>query len=121
MRHGKRWATHFTKPGAAKVSLISRFTIPEGERRRLNPAMNALQMYHSTLCATEPNLRFYVVVSVHPDRFAPLLEGTGFQRMSGCDFVIDGLPIGCFVHDWQTEPLAGLRDRQLRMPPAHLR
>ena len=110
----------FHEPGAAKVSLISRFTIPEGERRRLNPAMNALQMCHSTLWATEPNLRFYVVVSVHPDHFAPLLEGTGFQRMSGCDFVIDGLPIGCFVHDWQTEPWLDWRDRQLRMPPSNL-
>jgi DNA-binding winged helix-turn-helix (wHTH) protein len=107
-------------PGAAKVSLISRFTIPEGERRGLNPAMNALQMCHSTLWATEPNLQFYVVVAVHPDHFAPLLEGTGFQRMSGCDFVIDGLPIGCFVHDWQVEPWLDWRDRQLRMPPSHL-
>jgi hypothetical protein len=102
----------------AKVSLISRFTIPEGERRGLNPAMNALQMYHSTLWATELNLRFYVVVSVYPDHFAPLLEGTGFRRVSGCDLVIDGLPIGCFVHDWQTDPWLDWHDRMLGMPPA---
>jgi DNA-binding winged helix-turn-helix (wHTH) protein len=103
---------------AASVSLISRFNIPEGERRGPNPAMNALQMYHATLWATEPNLRFYVVVAVHPDHFAPLLEGTGFRRIPGCDLVIDGLPIGCFVHDWQAEPWRDWHDRMLDIPPA---
>jgi hypothetical protein len=103
--------------GTAKVSLMSRFNIPEGERRGPNPAMNALQMYHATLWATEPNLGFYVLVAVYPDHFAPLLEGTGFQRMRGCDLVIDGLPIGCFVH-WQTDPWLDWHDRMLAMPPS---
>jgi hypothetical protein len=35
-----------------------------------NPATNALQMCHSMLWATEPNLRFYVVASVHPDHLS---------------------------------------------------
>ncbi|NOJ43602.1 winged helix-turn-helix domain-containing protein [Bradyrhizobium australiense] len=105
-------------PGGATVSLISRFNIPEGERRGPNPAMNALQMCHSTLWATEPNLRFYVVVAVHPDHFAPLLEGTGFQRMSGCDLVVNDLPMGCFVHDWQTEPWLDWRERAIDRPPS---
>jgi DNA-binding winged helix-turn-helix (wHTH) protein len=34
---------------AAQVSLMSRFTVPEGERRGLNPAMNALQNSHMML------------------------------------------------------------------------
>jgi DNA-binding winged helix-turn-helix (wHTH) protein len=93
------------------VSLMSRFTVPEGERRALNPAMNALQNSHLILWATEPNLRFYVVAVLHPDRFAPLLEGTRFQRLAGCDRVVDGIPIGCFVHDWQAEPWTEWRDR----------
>ena len=101
----------FREPAAARVSLMSRFNVPEGERRGLNPAMNALQMYHATLWVTEPNLRFYVLVAIHPDHFAPLLEGTGFQRMSGCDHVVDGLPIGCFVHDWEAEPWLDWHDR----------
>jgi hypothetical protein len=95
----------------ASVSLMSRFTVPEGERRALNPAMNALQNSHLILWATEPNLRFYVVAVLHPDRFAPLLEGTRFQRLAGCDRVVDGIPIGCFVHDWQAEPWTEWRDR----------
>jgi DNA-binding winged helix-turn-helix (wHTH) protein len=95
----------------ASVSLMSRFTVPEGERRALNPAMNALQNSHLILWATEPNLRFYVVAVLHPDRFAPLLEGTRFQRLAGCDCVVDGIPIGCFVHDWQAEPWTEWRDR----------
>jgi DNA-binding winged helix-turn-helix (wHTH) protein len=95
------------------TSLMSRFTVPDGERRGLNPAMNALQNSHLMLWATEPNLRFYVVAVLHPDRFAPLLEGTRFQRLAGCDRVIDGIPFSCFVHDWQAEPWTEWRDRLL--------
>jgi DNA-binding winged helix-turn-helix (wHTH) protein len=95
------------------TSLMSRFTLPEGERRGLNPAMNALQNSHLMLWATEPNLRFYVVAVLHPDRFAPLLEGTRFQRLAGCDRVIDGIPFCCFFHDWQAEPWIDWRERLL--------
>jgi DNA-binding winged helix-turn-helix (wHTH) protein len=95
------------------VSLMSRFTVPEGGRRALNPAMNALQNSHAILWATEPNLRFYVLAAMHPDHFAPLLEGTRFQRLAGCERIVDGIPIGCFVHDWQAEPWAEWRDRLL--------
>jgi hypothetical protein len=90
---------------------MSRFTVPDGERRALNPAMNAMQISHFMLWATEQNLGFYVVAVLHPDRFAPLLEGTRFQRLAGCDRVVDGIPIGCFVHDWQAEPWTEWRDR----------
>lgn len=100
---------------AAQVSLMSRFTVPEGERRALNPAMNALQISHFMLWATEPNLRFYVVVAMHPDHFAPLLEGSRFERLAGCDRVVDGTPIGCFVHDWQAEPWTEWRDRLINV------
>jgi len=44
--------------------------------------MNALQISHFMLWATEPNLRFYVVVAIHPDHFAPLLEGSRFERLA---------------------------------------
>jgi DNA-binding winged helix-turn-helix (wHTH) protein len=97
------------------TSLIGRFTVPEGERRGLNPAMHALQNSHAMLWATEPKLRFYVTVSIYPDHFAPLLEGTRFQRLAGCDRIVDGISIGCFVHDWQAEPWAEWRDRQLEV------
>jgi DNA-binding winged helix-turn-helix (wHTH) protein len=93
------------------VSLMSRFTVPEGGRRALNPAMNALQNSHAILWATEPKLRFYVLAAMHPDHFAPLLESSRFERLAGCDHIIDGIPIGCFVHDWQAEPWAEWRDR----------
>lgn len=93
------------------VSLMSRFNVPEGERRGRNPAMNALQNSHAMLWATEPNLRFYVLAAIHPDHFAPLLEGTHFQRLAGCDRVVDGIPIGCFVRDWQAESWVAWRDR----------
>jgi hypothetical protein len=95
----------------------SNFGFSEGERRALNPAMNALQICHFMHWATEPDLKFWVVVAVHPDHFAPLLEGSRFQRMRGCDLVIDGLPLGCFVHDWQAEPWVDWRDHMIDAPP----
>jgi hypothetical protein len=97
---------------------MSRFTVPDGERRALNPAMNALQISHFMLWATEPNLRFYVVVAIHPDHFAPLLEGSRFQRLAACDCVVDGMPLGCFVHDWRAEPWGVWRDRLIHKPVA---
>jgi DNA-binding winged helix-turn-helix (wHTH) protein len=103
-------------PAAPSVSLMSRFTVPEGERRALNPAMNALQISHFMHWATERDLRFWVVVAVHPDHFAPLLEGSRFQRMPGCDVVVDGLPLGCFVHNWQVEPWVDWRDHMIDVP-----
>ena len=102
--------TDLKQPG---VSLMGRFTVPEGERRPLNPAMNALQLCHGMHWANEPNLRLWVVAAHYPDRFAPLLEGTRFRRLPGCDLVIDGVPMGCFVHDWQAEPWADWRDRMI--------
>jgi hypothetical protein len=75
--------------------------------------MNALQNSHAMLWATKPNLRFYVTAAMHPEHFAPLLEGTRFQRLAGCDLIVDGIPISCFVHDWQAEPWAEWRDRLL--------
>ncbi len=104
-------------PANATVSLMSRFTVPEGERRALNPAMNALQISHFMHWATEPDLRFWVVVAVHPDHFAPLLEGSRFKRLADCDCVIDGLPLGCFIHDWQAEPWMDWRDHLIDAPP----
>ena len=109
-------ANQLRDPLSTGISLMSRFTVPEGERRGLNPAMNALQMTHFMLWATEPGLRFYVVVAMHPDHFAPLLEGTRFQRMSGCDLDSDGVPLGCFMHDWQAESWMDWRKNLLGTP-----
>jgi hypothetical protein len=90
--------------GADGVSLMSRFTIPEGDRREAGPAMNALQICHLVHWATEQDLHFWIIVAHYPDHFAPLLAEMHFERLPGCDRSFGGMSAGCFVHDWKLEP-----------------
>lgn len=97
--------------GSDGVFLMSRFTIPEGDRREASPAMNALQICHLMHWATEQDLHLWIIVAHHPDHFAPLLAEMHFGRMPGCDRTVEGVPIGCFVHDWKSEPWLIWRNR----------
>jgi DNA-binding winged helix-turn-helix (wHTH) protein len=90
--------------GANGVSLMSRFTIPEGDRREASPAMNALQICHLMHWATEQDLHYWIIVAHHPDHFAPLLAEMHFERVPDCDRTLGGMPVGCFLHDWKSEP-----------------
>jgi DNA-binding winged helix-turn-helix (wHTH) protein len=96
---------------AGGISLMSRFTIPEGDRREVGPAMNALQICHLVHWATEQDLHFWIIVAHHPDHFAPLLAEMHFERVPDCDRTFEGMPVGCFVHDWNLEPWLVWRDR----------
>jgi hypothetical protein len=97
--------------GVNGVSLMSRFTLPEGDRREASPAMNALQICHLVHWATEQDLHFWVIVAHYPDHFAPLLAEMHFDRLPGCDRTFGEMPVGCFVHDWKSEPWLAWRDR----------
>jgi DNA-binding winged helix-turn-helix (wHTH) protein len=108
---GKELDNALRRAPDGSVTLMSRFTITDGERRTLDPVMNALQLSHYMLWITETALRFYVIVDIDPDEFAPLLEKSGFQRMSNCDRVVDGIKFGCFVHDCEAEPRDAWHDR----------
>ena len=101
--------------GPDGVSLMSRFTIPEGDRREASPAMNALQIGHLVHWATEQDLHFWIIVAHHPDHFAPLLAEMHFERVPGCDRTFEGMPVGCFVHDWKSEPWLMWRVRSSRL------
>jgi hypothetical protein len=94
------------------VSLMSRFTIPEGDRREARPTMDALQICHLMHWATEQDLHLWIIVAHHPDHFAPLLAEMHFECMLGCDQTVGGMPVGCFVHDWKSEPWLVWRDRR---------
>jgi hypothetical protein len=94
------------------VCLMSRFTIPEGDRREASPAMNALQICHLMHWATEEDLHLWIIVAHHPDHFAPLLAEMHFERMPGCDRTVGAVPMGCFVHDWKSEPWLAWRGRR---------
>jgi hypothetical protein len=32
-------------------------------------------------------------------------------RLPGCDMTCEGVPVGCFAHDWKSEPWLIWRDR----------
>jgi DNA-binding winged helix-turn-helix (wHTH) protein len=98
-------------PETGGVSLMSRFTIPEGDRREASTAMNALQISHLMHWASEQDLHFWIIVAHHPDHFAPLLSDMHFVRLPGCDMTCEGVPVGCFAHDWKSEPWLIWRDR----------
>ena len=98
-------------PELGDVCLMSRFTIPEGDRRVASAAMNALQISHLMHWASEQDLRFWIIVAYHPDHFAPLLSDMHFARLPGCDMTREGVPVGCFAHDWKSEPWLIWRDR----------
>ena len=101
--------------GSDGVSLMSRFTIPEGDRREASPAMNALQICHLVHWATEQDLHLWIIVAHHPDHFAPLLAEMHFERVPDCDRTFGGMPMGCFMHDWKSEPWLVWRDRSSRL------
>jgi len=103
-------------PGSDGISLMSRFTIPEGDRREPSSAMNALQICHLMHWATEQDLRLWIIVAHHPDHFSPLLAEMHFERMSGCDRMAGGTPVGCFMHDWKSEPWLVWRGRSSSLP-----
>ncbi len=104
-----------SRRGADGVSLMSRFTIPEGDRREASPAMNALQICHLVHWATEEDLHFWIIVAHYPDHFSPLLAEMHFERVPGCDRSFGGMPVGCFAHDWKSEPWLVWRDRSSRL------
>ncbi len=93
------------------VSMMSRFTIPEGDRREAGPVMNALQICHFAHWATVQNLHFWIIVAHYPDHFSPLLAEMHFERVPGSDWSFEGMPVGCFVHDWKSEPWLAWRNR----------
>ena len=105
VRRALRLAPHRPAEQTAPLAMmLTRFTLPEGERRGKNPAMNALQLAQYWQWAAATGLGVSVLAVIHPDHFAPLFARVRFSRMADCEALIDGLPMGCFMHDWQAEP-----------------
>jgi DNA-binding winged helix-turn-helix (wHTH) protein len=88
-------------PGGA---MMARFTVPEGERGPSNPSMVALQCNQARLWAATPGIGQWVIASVHPERYGELFGRMRFERMPDCEVSADGVAIGCYRHDFLTEP-----------------
>jgi hypothetical protein len=66
--------------------------------------------------ATEQDLHFWIIVAQYHNYFSPLLAEINFERVPGCDRTIEGIPVGCFMHDWKSEPWPAWRDRSHSRP-----
>lgn len=86
------------------VAMMARFTVPEGERGQTNPSMIALQCHQARVWAATPGLGHWVIASVHPERYGELFRRMRFQPMPDCEVSVDGVAIGCYLHDFLTEP-----------------
>ncbi|HEY0856106.1 MAG TPA: hypothetical protein VGE16_03570, partial [Albitalea sp.] len=93
-------------PRANDRQLLARWNVARGGQRRASAAMNAIQMSQFFQWLTLPRLGAFVICAEHPDHWRPMMDHIGFTRMPGCDIEVDGLPLGCYVHDWRAVPPA---------------
>lgn len=93
-------------PRAGDRQILARWNLVAGGLLPPSGAMNALQMSQFHQWLTLPNLGAFVICTEHPDHWAPMMAHIGFARMSACDQLLDGTPIGCYWHDWRASPMS---------------
>ncbi len=93
-------------PRPGDLQLLARWNLGQGGQRRASAAMNALQMSQFHQWLTLPRLGAFVICVEQPDHWLPLMRHIGFARMAGCDLSVDGVPLGCYLHDWRAMPAA---------------
>lgn len=104
-------------PHAGDRQLLARWNIAAGGTLNPSAAMNGLQMsqFHQWLSLSD--LGAFVICTEHPDHWLPMMRHIGFARLDGCDQVVDGVPLGCYLHDWRAVPMARwldvMADREL--------
>lgn len=109
-------------PRRGDLQLLARWNLAQGGQRRPSAAMNALQMSQFYQWLTLPNLGAFVICVEEPLYWQPMMSYLGFSRLPGCDGVIDGLALGCYMHDWRAVPMAAWLERmegaELGAPPS---
>jgi hypothetical protein len=97
-------------PQPGDLQLLARWNVVQGGQRRASPAMNAIQLAQFFQWVTLPRLGAFVISPEHPDYWAPMMGHIGFRRMPGCDLVVDGVPMGGYLHDWRADPAGAWLD-----------
>jgi hypothetical protein len=93
-------------PRPGDRQLLARWNVVEGGQRQASAAMNAVELSQFFQWLTLPRLGAFVISPEHPDHWQPMMSHIGFARLAGCDLVVDGVPMGAYVHDWRAEPVA---------------
>ena len=101
--------------------LLARWHLATGGQRQPSAAMNALQMCHFYQWLTEPRLGSFTICVEHPAHWAPMMRHIGFEPLADCERMVDGVPHGCYLHDWRREPLEAwlevMADREIGDEP----
>ncbi|MFT4103805.1 MAG: ATP-binding protein [Burkholderiaceae bacterium] len=104
-------------PRPGDRQLLARWNLVAGGLLRPSAAMNGLQMSQFHQWLTMPDLGAFVICTEHPEHWPAMMRYIGFERMPSCDRVIDGVPLGCYVHDWRAMPMSrwldAMVDREL--------
>lgn len=107
-------------PRRGDLQLLARWNLAQGGQRRPSAAMNALQMSQFYQWLTLPDLGAFVICVEEPQHWEPMMTHIGFGRMAGCDLDIDGLALGCYLHDWRAAPMGAwlvrMEGRELGFP-----
>ncbi|HEY0821205.1 MAG TPA: AAA family ATPase [Rhizobacter sp.] len=93
-------------PHPGDRQILARWNMVAGGQLQPSNAMNGLQMSQFHQWLTLPDLGAFVICTEHPDHWAPMMQHIGFARMSACDQVVDGVPTGCYWHDWRALPMS---------------
>ena len=93
-----------TVPRPGDRHLLARWNLVAGGQLGRTAAMNGLQMATFHQWFTTPDLGSFTICLDHPDHWVPMMRHIEFTRLAGCDHVIDGVPVGCYAHDWRACP-----------------
>jgi hypothetical protein len=110
-------------PRPGDLQLLARWNLARGGQRQASAAMNALQMAQFHEWLTLPRLGSFTICVEHPAHWAPMFRHLGFQRLDhDGELAADGVPLGCYTHDWRAAPLSqwidGMAERELGRAPA---
>ena len=92
-------------PHPGDRQLLARWNVVSGGTLRPSAAMNGLQMSQFHQWLTVPRLGSFVICTEHPEHWAPMMRHIGFKRLPSCDRNVDGVPLGCYFHDWRAVPM----------------
>jgi hypothetical protein len=92
-------------PRPGDRQLVARWTIAEGGQRQASAAMNAIQMSQFHQWLATPRLGAFVICVEEPAHWQPMMTHIDFHRLAGCDLAVDGVPMGCYAHDWRAAPV----------------
>lgn len=101
------WAA-LQRQGTARAGdrqLLARWNIAAGGQLQRSAVMNTLQMSQFHVWLTQPRLGSYTICVEHPSHWEPMMARLDFAPLPHCELEVDGVPLGCYSHDWRVRRL----------------